>query len=375
APVRLVFNGAEITVKPKEIAGLLELPANGRTKLAIDRADARRLFENLARGVQRSPADADFAVRTDGKVRVVRSRAGRELDLAATSRALLTAATGTGPRRAEVAVVRVRPELTTAEARALRIERQLASYTTLYSGTADRIVNLQRAIALLDGALVAPGREFSFNGRVGPRTEERGFRPAPVIVDAEYEVDIGGGVSQVATTLFNAAWDAGLKITSRTAHALYIDRYPLGRDATVNYPDIDLRFRNDTRRWLVLDATYDESGISIGLLGAGRERRVVSQAGELEETGPPRIERKPDPTLYEGERVVEDYGEPSRAVRVARIVYVGDDELYRESWYTSYRGEPRIVRVGTKPRPEEPAPPKQEPKPKAGDEPTPGGQP
>lgn len=364
APVDLVFNGAEVTVEPKEIAGLLKLPADGRAALSIDRAEARRVFENLARGVQRAPVGADFVVGADGKVRVARSRSGRELDLAATSQALLAAATGTGPRRAEVSVLRVRPELTTAEARALHVERQLASYTTLYSGTADRIVNLQRAIALLDGARLAPGEEFSFNRRVGDRTEERGFRPAPVIVNAEYEVDIGGGVSQVATTLFNAAWEAGLKISSRTAHALYIDRYPLGRDATVNYPDIDLRFTNDTGRWLVLDATYDESGISIGLLGAGRERRVVSQAGELEETGPPRVERKPDPTLYEGERVVEDFGEPSRAVRVVRLVYLGDEELYRETWYSSYRGEARIVRVGTKPRPEEPAPPKQEPKPK-----------
>jgi vancomycin resistance protein YoaR len=368
APVRLGYRGAHVTVQPAEIAHMLELPRGGATKLGVDDRAARRYFANLARGVQREPSAADFALRADGTVRVVRSRDGRRLDVRGSAEALLAAALRTRARSTNLVVAAVEPSLTTAEARALRVERRLGFYGTLYSGTADRVTNLQRAVTLLDGARVAPGATFSFNDRVGPRTEERGFRPAPVIVGGEYEDGIGGGVSQVATTLFNAAWEAGVRITARTAHALYISRYPLGRDATVNYPDIDLRFLNDTGRWIVIDAAYDESGIVIGLLGAGRERRVVSEAGELEDVARPKVERQPDATLYEGERIVVDMGEPARAVRVTRTVFQGDAVLYDETWYTSYRSEPRIVRVGTKPRPVEPPPPPEEKKKKEEDE-------
>jgi vancomycin resistance protein YoaR len=233
----------------------------------------------------------------------------------------------------------------------------LASYSTLYSGSYDRIRNLQLAVQALDGTLVPPGGTFSFNRAVGPRTEERGYRPAPVIVNGEYEDGVGGGVSQVATTMFNAAWEAGVKITGRTAHALYISRYPLGRDATVVYPEIDVKFRNDTPRHIYVQATYGESGIAISLLGAGRERQVVSRAGELRDVAPPKTKLVPDPNLFEGEKVVEDAGEPARAVTVSRTVYIGDKVLYDEQWSTYYRSEPKIVRVGTKPKPaeEEPA--------------------
>ena len=373
APVRLTFSVGAWKVAPEDLARLLVLPAHGSAKLAVGGPAAKRYFENLARGVRRPAVSADFAVAADGSVQVVRARPGRELDVAATGRGLLEAALRTQARSAPLVIAAEAPRITTAEARKLGVERQLASYTTLYSGTADRIQNLQRAVSLLDGAVIEPGATFSFNERVGPRTEERGFRMAPVIMDGEYELGVGGGVSQVATTVFNAAWEAGLKITRRTAHGLYISRYPLGRDATVNYPDIDLQFRNDTGRWLVLAAEYDESGIVIRLLGSGAERNVVSEAGPLEETAPPEIERTPDPTLYVGERAVDDYGVPATAVRVTRTVYEGDEILYEESWSTSYRSEPRLVRVGTKPlpEPETPPPPPEEKKKKKKDEPPP----
>ncbi|HXV57688.1 MAG TPA: VanW family protein [Gaiellaceae bacterium] len=371
-PVDLRYSGATMRLEPEQTARLLLLPSGGATALAIKQEEAARRFRNFARGLAREPRNADFAVRANGRVRIVPSRPGRRLDVAATSAAFLEAATRATERSAEVVVSLAQPEVTTREARALGVERELASYATLYSGTADRIQNLQRAIELLDGARIAPGDVWSFNEHVGPRTAERGFRSAPVIIDGEYEEGIGGGVSQVATTIFNAAWEAGIKIAERTAHALYIDRYPTGRDATVNYPDVDLKLRNDTRSWIVLKASSGETGILVQLLGGGPVRRVESIPGELEVTGPPKVERIPDPTLYEDQRVVVDAGEPSREVRVERIVYQGGDVLYRESWYTGYRSEKKIVRVGTKPRPAEPAPPPEDDKPK--DEDGPPGQ-
>jgi vancomycin resistance protein YoaR len=224
----------------------------------------------------------------------------------------------------------------------------LSSYSTFYSGTADRINNLQLAVSLIDGTLVSPGGTFSLNEAVGPRTTERGFRPAPVIIGAEYEEGVGGGVSQVATTTFNAAWEAGLKIVERNPHSLYISRYPLGRDATVNYPDLDLKFRNDTGHWLVVLGASGRDGIAITIGGRPTGRRVVSTAGPLRVTGPIPVKHVPDATLFVGTRVVEEVGAPPQSVTVERVVYESDgDVLYDETWRTNYRGEKSVVRVGT----------------------------
>jgi vancomycin resistance protein YoaR len=275
---------------------------------------------------------------------------------------LAAATTRPGNRTAELVLETAEADRTLAEAKAMGIERRLGTYTTLNAGTSDRITNLRRAIELLHGALVAPGAVFSFNERIGERTVERGFRPAPVIIKDEYEEAVGGGVSQVATTVFNAAWESGVKVVERNPHSLYISRYQLGRDATVNYPDLDLKFRNDTPNWIFVAGSWDGASITVSLYGGGPERRVESSAGTQRITGPPRLRRVPDPTLEKGTTVVEESGSPSSATSVERTVYNADGSvLYDETWNTSYRGEYRIVRFGTKPKPkpkpEKPKPP------------------
>jgi vancomycin resistance protein YoaR len=356
APVRFGWKDAHWLVQPEQLATLLELPSRGKNDLRVGGPAATRYFDQLARAVDQRAKDAAFAVGDDGRVRILASAQGRALDVEASGAALLDGALSTTTRDAELVVRTVDPRLTTEEARAMKVTRLLASYTTAYSGSYDRIRNLQRAAELIDGTRLAAGKTFSFNEVVGPRTAKRGFYLAPAIIEGEFKDELGGGVSQVATTIFNAAWEAGVKISARTAHSLYISRYPLGRDATVNYPDVDFKFVNDTKNWLVVRAIAGDSGITIMLLGAPTNRRVVSEPGELEDTGPPEVERVPDPTLYVGQTIVVDEGEPSRAVSVRRVVYEGDEVLYEETWWTTYRSEPKIVRVGTIPR-DDPSPP------------------
>ena len=84
-----------------------------------------------------------------------------------------------------------------------------------------------------------------------------------MIVNGEVTTGLGGGVCQVSTTVFNAAFEAGVKITDRTNHALYISHYPQGRDATVDYPDVDLRFVNDTGHWLLLRTFVGPSSLTV----------------------------------------------------------------------------------------------------------------
>jgi vancomycin resistance protein YoaR len=241
------------------------------------------------------------------------------------------------------------------------IDRRMASYKTYYSGTTDRITNLQLGVKALDGTLVAPGGTFSLNDAIGERTLERGFRPAPVIIGNEYAEEVGGGTSQVATTMFNAAWEAGLRITERHPHSLYISRYQLGRDATVYWPSLDLKFVNDTKSWVLVKGFTESDGISIAIYG-GETRRVDSSATPLVVTGPVPVERDEDPTLPKGKRVVEADGTaPTRTTAIRKVYSASGDLIRSETWTTSYEGETRIVHVGTKVV----APPKAKPKPKA----------
>jgi vancomycin resistance protein YoaR len=236
----------------------------------------------------------------------------------------------------------------------------MSSFKTYYSGTADRITNLQLGVAALDGTLVPPGGTFSLNRAIGERTVERGFRPAPVIIGTKYAEEVGGGTSQVATTVFNAAWEAGLRITERNPHSLYISRYPLGRDATVYWPSLDLEFVNDTDAWVLVRGFSESDGISVAIYG-GETRRVDSSATPLVTTGPVPVQRIPDPSLPKGERIVEEEGAAPTRTSATRTVYGADGKLLRsETWNTSYEAEKRIVRVGTKVA---------EPKPKIGEAP------
>jgi vancomycin resistance protein YoaR len=360
APVRLEYEGTRWRLPRWRIAELLSLPVAGATDVAIAGPGAEAWFAKLRKTVERPPTDATFRPVGDG-IEVVAAKDGLAVDVPATAKALLAAAVSPGERTAALAVRTAEAERTTAEAQAMGIERRLASYTTLYAGTPDRITNLQLGVSLLNGALVAPGGTFSFNDRVGERTVERGFRPAPVIIRDEYEEDVGGGVSQVATTVFNAAWEAGLKIAERNPHSLYIRRYQLCRDATVNYPDLDLKFINDTPKWVFLAGASGGAGITVSIYGGGPERRVESGTGSIRETGPAPIRRVKDPTLLKGETAIEEYGSPARATTVTRTVYDEQgDVLHDETWNTSYRGEYRIIRVGTKPPPKPKAKPKAE---------------
>jgi vancomycin resistance protein YoaR len=346
-PVYLEGTGKRWRLSRARIAALLDLPSGGATRIAFAGATADAYFRGLSRQVGTRPQDADFAVSGES-VQVIPAKDGLELDVPSTAGALLRAATRPTNRVARLVVVRAKPERSTKEALALGIDRRMSSYKTYYSGTADRITNLQLGVRDLDGTLVAPGGTFSLNQAIGERTLERGFRPAPVIIGTEFAEEVGGGTSQVATTTFNAAWEAGLKITERNPHALYISRYQLGRDATVYWPALDLKFLNDTKHWILVKGFSESDGISVAIYG-GERRRVVSSPGTFAITGPVPVKRIKDPTLAKGKTVVEQEGSAPRRTSVTRTVYGSNGKLIRdETWATSYKGETKIVRVGTK---------------------------
>jgi vancomycin resistance protein YoaR len=348
-PVIFAYKGVHLTVTPEQIASFLELPHDGQRELRIGGPEAKEYFDNLSRAVARAPREVDFTVDDAGKAHTVPSRDGRKLDIEASEKALLTAALRPVNRMAQLVVVPAAPKLSTERAKSMGITGLVGRYTTFYGGDANRIHNVQLVARLIDRHLIAPHSTFSFNKTTGERNAAQGFLEAPVIINGELETGLGGGVCQVSTTVFNAAFDAGLPITSRTNHALYIDHYPLGRDATVNYPDTDLTFQNDSDHWILLRTLVGSSSLTVQLFGTPLHRRVETQTSPLKETGPPPVKRVPDSKLYVGEKVVDEYGQPPRSVSVRRLVYDAKGKLlFDTTWYSNYLGEPKVVRYGTK---------------------------
>ena len=348
APLRLAYGETRWRVPRWRIAPLLALPAGGDTQVSISGRGAEEYLERLSGAVSRAPQDARFQVAATGKIVIRPSAPGLLLDLPATAKAVAAAAFSADRRTAQLVVRVAEPARTTEIAKTMGITGVVSSYTTTYGGTPGRLNNVQLVAKLIDGTLIKPGATFSFNATTGERTASQGFQEAPVIINGVLQNGIGGGVCQVSTTVFNVAFEAGLPIDARTNHALYISHYPLGRDATVNYPDLDLRFSNDTDHWLLLRTFVGAGALTVNLYGTPLDRRVESTTAPLEVTGPVPVEETDDPLLEKGKRVVDEFGSPPRQTSVQRLVYAADGALlYDNTWRSFYVGEPSLVRVGT----------------------------
>jgi vancomycin resistance protein YoaR len=347
APVRLVVGPTRLRLPRWRLAKLLDL-----STMRFSGATADAYFALLERNVDTPPTDADFAPSSDGSVHVVPSKPGLALDVPRSAARILAAATKVQNRVAALALVESQPKRTTAQAQALGITGTVGSFETFYGGVANRVHNVQLVAHLVDHKFIAPGETFSFNGTTGERSAAKGFLEAPVIVNGELQTGLGGGVCQVSTTVFNAAYEAGLPITSRTNHALYISHYPLGRDATVDYPGVDLKFVNDTKHWLLLRTYVGSSSLTVALYGTPQHRRVESTTAPLRVLSPPPVQKTVDATLAHGQVVVDDYGAPAQATSVERKVYASDESLLSDStWFSSYRSTPKIIRVGPPKKP------------------------
>jgi vancomycin resistance protein YoaR len=363
APADLVYGPGGWHLTRAKIARLLELPSNGSTELELAGPRAEHFFANLRKRVEHAPKDATFAIGARNVVRVVPAEPGVSLDMEATTRNLMAALLSTTTRKADLVVTTASPERTTRDARAMGITGLVGAYETFYGGVANRIHNVQLVAHLIDNHFIAPDEEFSFNATTGDRSEDKGFLEAPVIINGELKTGLGGGVCQVSTTTFNAAYEAGLPITDRTNHALYISHYPQGRDATVNYPDTDLKFVNDTGHWLWLRTFVSSSSLTVALYGTPQHRKVDSQVAPLVVTGDPPAKRVPDPNLTVGATVLQESGSPSRSTSVRRRVFSSSGKLlYDHTWYSTYSAEPRVIAYGTKPKPKPEPPPPPPPK-------------
>jgi vancomycin resistance protein YoaR len=155
------------------------------------------------------------------------------------------------------------PEERQAAAEALGIKELVSTFTTPHACCQNRVTNIQRMADLVRGKVILPGEEFSLNGHVGRRTVENGFVEGGAIEHGVLTSDIGGGVSQFATTMFNAAFFAGLDLVEYQAHSLNFERYPDGREATISFPKPDLVVKNTTPYAILVWTSYTDESITV----------------------------------------------------------------------------------------------------------------
>jgi vancomycin resistance protein YoaR len=252
-----------------------------------------------------------------------------------------------GETSAPLALATIEPELSTERAEELAPTHLLSTFTTYHPAGQARVVNIQLLADEIDNTLVLPGEQFSINGISGRRTCERGYRPAGTIVRGELTDTCGGGTSQFGTTTFNAAFFAGVQLDQWQAHSWYFTRYPIGREATLNYPELDVKFTNTTDGAIVVRTSYTAGSITVSLYGQPIAESVsASHSGRFA----PRTfseERRETDERCEGETSVIQDGADGFSVDVVREVARTDGSSDRMDIRTVYVPRTRIVEVGT----------------------------
>jgi vancomycin resistance protein YoaR len=195
-------------------------------------------------------------------------------------------------RTALIPMVSTAPTLTTEMVQAWGIKEPISTFTTHFPFNPPRTNNMTIAAAALNGTIVRSGDQFSLNAILGERTPAKGYLKAPVIYAGRLEKAYGGGVSQVSTTVFNAAFFAGVRIDDHTTHSFYISRYPEGREATLSWPDVDQKWTNDSGSGILISSSLTGSDLTVTFFG--------TKAWEIEAVKGPRRNMVPPKIILDG---------------------------------------------------------------------------
>lgn len=240
------------------------------------------------------------------------------------------------------------PLVTTMQLEEQKITGLLASYTTRFNpNQTGRTENVRLAAKALDMAVIKPGLTLSFNQIVGERTIEGGYKDAYIIVNGQFVPGLAGGICQVSTTLYNTGLLANLAVTQRSNHDLAITYAPLGQDATVAFPDLDLKFNNNTGGYLLVRTITKYNTLTIELYGKVKAGQDVVINNTIESIIPAPVQRLVDETLAHGASVSKQQGQPGYFVKSTRTVKVKGVVVSSEPLGSShYKPLPRILAVG-----------------------------
>jgi vancomycin resistance protein YoaR len=339
-----------------------------RIELGFEPASIESRLAEVRTEFESSPVNARFEI-SGYEVSIIPGRSGTLLEADDTAE-VLAAAARTSLRRAELPLQEgAEPEVTTADLEALDIRHLVSEFTTYHDCCADRVTNIHLIADEVDGAIVAPGETFSLNEYVGPRTEEEGYLPAGTIIGGEIVDTVGGGVSQFATTFYNAVFWGGYEDVEHKPHSFYFDRYPEGIEATISWPLPDLVFRNNDDSGVLIKTEYTDTSITVQFYG-NNEGRILSGdntagrlsvgvvaeggAGAKEVRGdrserfdfrdPPEPLYRPNPDLEVDESETIQRPREGWSVTVTRTITI-DGEVTTEEWNVRYLPQQEIIEV------------------------------
>jgi vancomycin resistance protein YoaR len=332
----------------KQVEGPVEVPLP--LTVSSERALSRLL--DLKARVDSPPEDAAINLET----RTIRAeKVGYQLDVYGTL-ARLESAFRKGQTTVDADVQPLQPKRLAKELASVKFDAVLGFFETRYSSVGpskDRTYNLRLAASKLDGLVLMPGEVFDFNAVVGPRDEAHGYRVAPVIAQGELVDGLGGGTCQISGTLHAAVFFAGLEIVERYPHSRPSSYLTLGLDATVSYPNITYRFRNNFDFPVVLHEKVAGGVVRAEILGPAR-KHTVSYFRRIDEILPfEEVERETE-KLPKGERVVTQRGTPGFVSTASRLVRSGAFGE-RTKWREKYPPTTQIVAVGIGPEDKKPA--------------------
>jgi vancomycin resistance protein YoaR len=340
---------AEVPVSAIAAALTFTPQEDGELAVAIDAAALQAgVGEELA--VFGSGAkDARFEV-SGGAVTVVPSVDGVGIAPDHLAEQLMTVLTQPAPRTLTAELGPVPADFTTEEAQALGVKEEIGSFTTNI-GNANSGENIRVVAAEVDGAVVMPGETFSLNTFTGPRGTAQGYIPAGVISGGKFTQAVGGGISQFATTMFNAVFFSGLEDVYHKPHSYYISRYPAGREATVYEGQIDLQWKNDSDTGIYIDTAWTPGTITVTFYGTKRYD-IESISGSRVNVREPAVQELPDDGECHSQAGAQGFD-----ITVTRVFKALDSgaEIRRENFQTHYAAEP-IIRCIPAPAPAPAAP-------------------
>lgn len=334
-----------ITLSPDDIAAALRVTVTGeppRLEAMLRTSLLTGILAPVLSPLGELAEDARFEINGRGAVKVVPGRAGVRLE-GANLLAAAQKAAAAPDKKATVAADKGDPAITTSKAEALQLKGLVSTFTTRHPCCQARVTNIHRIATLLDGAIVEAGERFSVNQRVGKRTAKRGFVLAPSIGEGELVETVGGGVSQMTTTLYNAVFDAGYAVVSRKPHTFYFSRYPMGVEATLSFPRPDFVFRNDSKSGVLIRTSFTEESVTVKLYGDNEGRKVKRFISKQFDMTDPRTDYDPDDTLPLDKPKVKDSGTQGFSVKAGRDIVFADGKKKHEERKVIYHGKPRVV--------------------------------
>lgn len=320
------------TVTKENLTFFVKIIENPETKLPeLDVYDPL-LIEELAKYNQEMQ-DAHFVIQEDNTVQINPSKIGVRVDVEHTELSIIKSIVNK-ENRAEIIFESIQPDLTTEEAESLQIKHPVVSFTTYFSCCEARAKNIQRVSEIVDGALIYPGEEWNLNAYIGKRTPERGFLPAGTIVKGSMIETIGGGISQFATTFYNAVYWGGYQDVSHTPHSRYFSRYPEGIEATISWPEPHLIFKNNTPYGILVNTKTTDTSVTVQFFSnndgrniQGKHRDGNTSITELSEGG-------------DQARIVESIVENKTEIYPPKEIYYVDETLEKNATYTKTLGRP-----------------------------------